>query len=149
LYISEFWLLIVLYLILGQMCLHVAAVNGHVDVVQLLIRLGADLKAREGLQGYTALHIAVKGQCRALFDVLLLECQRASCLDVRTYYGRTTYQLAQEYNGKFFEEACKKLIEYGATPEPLPESDSDSSEDEETSSTENYLPAEICEMRLE
>jgi ankyrin repeat protein len=134
------------------MCLHIAAANGHADIVQLLIRLGADLKAREGLQGYTALHIAVKGQCRALFDVLLLECQRASCLDVRTYYGRTTYQLAQEYNGKFFEEACKKLVQYGAMPEPLPESDSDSSdsEDEETSSTGDYLPAsEICETQLE
>ncbi|EZA60965.1 hypothetical protein DMN91_005316 [Ooceraea biroi] len=131
----------------GQMCLHIAAANGHIDVVKLLIRRGADLRAREGLQGYTALHIAVQGQYRALFKVLLLECERASCLDVPTYCGRTAYQLAQEYKGQFSKEACRKLVQCGATPEPLPESDSDSSEEEETSSSAaSYLPA-IDNMR--
>ncbi|KAG5311249.1 CACT inhibitor, partial [Acromyrmex insinuator] len=59
----------------GEMCLHVAATNGYVDLVRLLLRLGADLKAKEGLAGYTALHLAVEHQYWSLFDFLLLECQ--------------------------------------------------------------------------
>ncbi|KAL0120999.1 hypothetical protein PUN28_008614 [Cardiocondyla obscurior] len=128
----------------GQMCLHVAAANGHVDLVHLLLRLGADLKAKEGLAGYTALHLAVERQCRPLFDFLLPECQRASCLNERTYSGRTAYQLTLNIKSEFTRKARRELTRYGAHPEPLPEPDSDSSEDEEAMSaswTADYLPA--------
>jgi len=132
------------------MCLHVAATNGYVDLVRLLLRLGADLKAKEGLAGYTALHLAVEREYRVLFDFLLPECQRASCLDEQTYRGRTAYQLTLDVNSEFAKRARRELIRYGAIPEPLPESDSDSnsesSEDEETTMTSwtaDYLPSII------
>lgn len=123
----------------GEMCMHVAAVNGHVDLVRLLLRSGADLKAKEGLAGYTALHLAVEHEDWPLFDFLLPECQRASCLNEETYSGRTAYQLTLDANSKFAKKARRELKRYGAILEPLPESDSDSSsensEDEETMKT--------------
>lgn len=125
------------------MCLHVAAASGYVDLVRLLLRLGADLRAKEGLAGYTALHLVVEREYRLLFDFLLPECQRASCLDERTYRGRTAYQLTLDVNSEFSRKARKELMRYGAIPEPLPESDSESSEDEETTRTSwttDYLP---------
>ncbi|XP_024874463.1 NF-kappa-B inhibitor cactus-like [Temnothorax curvispinosus] len=132
----------------GEMCLHVAAANGYVDLVRLLLRLGADLKAKEGLAGYTALHLAVERQHRPLFDFLLPECQRALCLDERTYGRRTAYQLTLDIKGEFSRRARRELIRHGAHPEPLSEPDSDSnsesSEDEETmrtSWTADYLSA--------
>lgn len=128
----------------GEMCLHVAAANGHVDLVRLLLRLGADLKAKEGLAGYTALHLAVERECRPMFELLLPECQRTSCLDERTYRGTTAYQLTLDIHSAFAKEARRKLVRCGAAPEPLPESDSESSEDEETERslwTADYLPA--------
>lgn len=128
--------------------MHVAAVNGHVDVVRLLLRHGADLRTKEGLAGYTALHLAVERECRPTFDFLLRECQRASCLDEQTYRGRTAYQLTLDINNDFAKEARRELVRCGATTEPLPESDSesnsDSSEDEDmtrSSWSMDYLPA--------
>lgn len=126
------------------MCLHLAAANGHVELVRLLLRLGADLKAKEGLAGYTALHLAVERECRPMFELLLPECQRTSCLDERTYRGTTAYQLTLDGHSAFAKEARRKLVRYGAAPEPLPESDSESSEDEETERSlwaADYLPA--------
>lgn len=126
------------------MCLHVAAASGHVDLVRLLLRLGADIRAKEGLAGYTALHLVVEREYQPLFDFLLPECQRASCLNERTYSGRTVYQLTLDVNSEFTRKARRELMRHGAIPEPLPESDSDSSEDEETTRTSwttDYLPA--------
>ncbi|XP_012527350.1 NF-kappa-B inhibitor cactus [Monomorium pharaonis] len=133
----------------GEMCLHVAVAKGHVDLVRLLLRLGADLRAREGLAGYTALHLAVKHKCWPLFHLLLPEYRRASCLNERTYGGRTVYQLTLDVSGEFARKARRELMRHGAKTEPLPESDSDSnsenSEDEEMTTraswTTNYLPA--------
>jgi len=128
--------------------LHVATVNGHVDVVRLLLRHGADLRIKEGLAGYTALHLAVERECRPMFDFLLRECQRAFCLNERTYRGRTAYQLTLDINSNFAKEARRELVRHGAISEPLPESDSesnsDNSEDEEmtrSSWSMEYLPA--------
>lgn len=124
------------------MCLHVAGASGYVDLVRLLLRLGADLKAKEGLGGYTVLHLAVERQYRPLFNFLLPESQRASCLNERTYSGRTAYQLTLNIKSEFGRKARRELLRHGAHPEPL--SESDSSEDEETmrtSWTADYLPA--------
>ncbi|XP_011879421.1 PREDICTED: NF-kappa-B inhibitor cactus-like [Vollenhovia emeryi] len=128
----------------GEMCLHVAAASGYVDLVRLLLRSGADLKAKEGLAGYTALHLAVERQYRSLFDFLVPECQRASCLNEQTYSGTTAYQLTLNIRSEFARRARRELKRRGAHPEPLPEPDSESSEDEETTRTSwaaDYLPA--------
>lgn len=123
----------------GEMCLHIAVAAGQVELVRLLLRLGADLEAREALAGKTALHLAVERGCRSVVAFLLQECR--PCLDTRTYAGFTAYQIALCFDGQL----ARELVRLGATPQPIPESDSDSSDDDETS-TANYLPA-IARLR--
>lgn len=123
----------------GEMCLHVAASGGQVDLVRLLLRLGADLEAREGLAGKTALHLAVERGCRSVVAFLLQECR--PCLDTQTYAGITAYQIALCFDGQL----ARELVNLGATPHPLPESDSESSDDEDAS-TVAYLPS-IARLR--
>lgn len=108
----------------GEMCLHVAVANGHVNLVRLLLRLGADLEAKECLAGRTALHLAVERQCWSIITFLLKECE--PCLDTKTYSGLTAYQLALYTDRQF----ARELLQHGAKPEPLPDSDSDSSDDD-------------------
>lgn len=128
--------------ITGEMCLHVAAANGQVDLVRLLLRLGADLEAQEALAGRTALHIAVERGCRSVVVFLLHECR--PCLDARTYAGMTAYQLALCFDDT---QLARDLVRLGASPQPLPESSDSESEDEETpmnaSSAANYRPAMV------
>ncbi|XP_043581030.1 NF-kappa-B inhibitor cactus [Bombus pyrosoma] len=119
----------------GEMCLHIAASSGQVELVRLLLRLGADLEAREALAGRTALHLAVEHGCRSVVAFLLQECK--PCLDTQTYAGLTAYQVALCYD----IQLARELVRLGATPEPLPESDSDSSDEDESSAANNYLPA--------
>lgn len=119
----------VLPLILGEMCLHVAVANGHVNLVRLLLRLGADLEVKECLAGRTALHLAVERKCWPIITFLLKECE--PCLDTKTYSGLTAYQLAL-YTDR---QLARELLRHGAKPEPLPDSDSESSDDEL-----NYVP---------
>lgn len=113
----------------GEMCLHVAVINGHVNLVCLLLRLGTDLEARECLAGRTALHLAVERKCWPIITFLLKECE--PCLDTKTYSGLTAYQLAL-YTDR---QLARELLRHGAKPEPLPDSDSESSDDEP-----NYIP---------
>ncbi|XP_076765955.1 NF-kappa-B inhibitor cactus [Xylocopa sonorina] len=123
----------------GEMCLHIAAASGQVELVRLLLRLGADLEAREALAGKTALHLAVERGCRSVVEFLLQECR--PCLDTQTYAGITAYQLALCFDSQL----ARELVRLGATPEPLPESDSDSSDEDENPAT-NYLPG-IARLR--
>ncbi|XP_011304926.1 NF-kappa-B inhibitor cactus [Fopius arisanus] len=107
----------------GETCLHVAAAKNQVDLVRLLLRLGADLEAREGLSGKTALHIAIENGCHSVVSFLLRECR--PCLDAENYAGLTAYQIAICLDSQLATD----LVKLGATPEPLPESDSEGSED--------------------
>lgn len=117
----------------GETCLHLATANGHAEVVRLLINLGADLRSKEGLSGYTALHLAVVREQVAVFNILLPEYKRASCLDVEIYNGQTAYQLTLSAESEFAKNARKQLLMCGASTELITESDSESSsEDEET-----------------
>lgn len=113
----------------GEMCLHIAVANGHVNLVRLLLRLGADLEAKECLAGRTALHLAVERKCWPIISFLMKECE--PCLDTKTYSGLTAYQLAL-YTDR---QLARELLRHGAKPEPLPNSDSESSDDEL-----NYVP---------
>ncbi|KYN42039.1 NF-kappa-B inhibitor cactus [Trachymyrmex septentrionalis] len=123
----------------GEMCLHLAATNGHVNLVRLLLRLGADLEAREALAGKTALHLAMERKCRSVVNFLLQECK--PCLDTQMYNGLTAYQLAMCIDIQF----ARELVRYGAKPEPLLDSDSDleSNSEDETYGETSYLSAII------
>ncbi|XP_012527351.1 NF-kappa-B inhibitor cactus [Monomorium pharaonis] len=119
----------------GKMCLHLAATKGHVNLVRLLLRLGADLEAREALAGQTALHLAMEHRRRSVVNFLLQECK--PCLDTQTYSGLTAYQIALGID----IQLARELVRHGAKPEPLPISDSEGSSEDETYGETNYLPA--------
>ncbi|XP_041985410.1 NF-kappa-B inhibitor cactus-like isoform X2 [Aricia agestis] len=78
----------------GQMCVHLAASAGHLDTLRYLVNYGADINAREGLAGSTALHIAVRRGDKTMTKWLL---ERCSSLDSSTadYGGRTPRRLAK------------------------------------------------------
>ncbi|KAK0099078.1 hypothetical protein PV326_006542 [Microctonus aethiopoides] len=118
----------------GEMCLHIAAACDRVDLVRLLLRLGADLEAREGLSGRTALHLAVELRCRSVVQFLLQECR--PCLNAVTYSGITAYQIALCLDSQL----AHQLVRLGAKPEPLPESDSEISDDSNDDDESNYMP---------
>ncbi|XP_011879596.1 PREDICTED: NF-kappa-B inhibitor cactus-like [Vollenhovia emeryi] len=124
----------------GEMCLHVAVANGHVNLVRLLLRLGADLEAREALSGRTALHLAIERKCHTVVKFLLQECK--PCLETQTYGGLTAYQLALSTDCQLAKDL---VVRHGAKPEPLPESDSESSSEnsseDEAYGEASYLPA--------
>lgn len=124
--------------------MHLATANGHAEVVRLLISLGADLRSKEGLSGYTALHLAVVREQAAVFNILLPEYKRASCLDVEIYNGQTAYQLTLSAESEFAKNARRQLLMCGASTEPITESDYESSsEDEETNNMSPYYFSSI------
>ena len=109
------------------MCLHVAAANGHAEIVRQLLRLGADLEAREGLAGRTPLHLAIEHRQREVIHILVRECRPN--LDATTYAGLTAYHFACECDSQL----AKELVRLGATPSvpPVLFSDSESDEDDD------------------
>ncbi|XP_076067494.1 NF-kappa-B inhibitor cactus-like [Oratosquilla oratoria] len=108
----------------GQTCIHTSAQGGHKSILQHLTWYGADINAKEGKSGRTALHYAVERRDAELTAFLTQAC-RAS-LNVRTYAGLTPYQLAMS-NGAV--GIAKLLLDLGAPRDPLPiDDDLDSDE---------------------
>lgn len=60
---------------------------------ELVVRSGADVNAREGKAGYTALHMAVERGDKDLVKFLLDECKHVN-LEVASYGRWTAYQIA-------------------------------------------------------
>lgn len=77
----------------GETCVFVAALHGHADVVEILLRAGADADARN-LRGLTALHKATMlGHARVVN--VLLKCGADPLL--RDSRGRTAAELAEKF----------------------------------------------------
>ncbi|XP_069676353.1 NF-kappa-B inhibitor cactus isoform X2 [Periplaneta americana] len=115
----------------GQMCVHLAAIGGHVDVLRHLVWFGANINAREGKSGRTALHYAVEYGIHTVTRFLLEECPVGPSglqLEMPNYAGYTAYQLASCLDSAL----ARKLEDKGALTRGLPddETDSDYSDDE-------------------
>ncbi|KAK7075071.1 hypothetical protein SK128_019921 [Halocaridina rubra] len=74
----------------GQTCIHIAAQGGHKDILQHLTWYGADINAKEGKSGRTALHYAVENRDQTLVAFLTESCKASMTLE--TYAGLTPYQ---------------------------------------------------------
>ncbi|XP_028156386.1 NF-kappa-B inhibitor cactus [Ostrinia furnacalis] len=78
----------------GQTCVHAAAAAGHVKTLQTLVHYGAEINAREGLAGWTALHIAARRGDVRLSQYLLEQCAGV-VKNPRDNGGRTPRRLAK------------------------------------------------------
>ncbi|KAL3269475.1 hypothetical protein HHI36_008544 [Cryptolaemus montrouzieri] len=121
----------------GQTCIHVAALNGHIDVLRLLIWHGANVNAREGKSGYTALHLAVEKQNDRLAYFLLTECEKLDA-DATTYAGRSALQLGLPVNRGLMTVLLSKGVASPYSSED--ESQEDSDEEMMYESSPIYIP---------
>ncbi|XP_050692324.1 NF-kappa-B inhibitor cactus-like isoform X2 [Eriocheir sinensis] len=99
----------------GQTCIHLAAQGGHRDILQHLTWYGADINAKDGKSGRTALHYAVEAREPGLVAFLAESCRVS--LTLETYAGLTPYQLALANGATGIAEL---LLELGAPGEALP-----------------------------
>ncbi|CAH2075898.1 unnamed protein product, partial [Iphiclides podalirius] len=75
----------------GQMCVHLAAYAGQMDLLRTLANHGANMNAGEGLAGWTPLHIAARRGDGRLCSSLL---QRGCDPYTRDFAGRTPRRFA-------------------------------------------------------
>lgn len=108
---------------------HIAALNSKIDILRHLVWNGADINAREGKAGFTALHFAIQNNDENLLKFLLTECPKLT-VDAVTYGGRTVLELGYPIAIELVEELKQKGV-----PSPY------SSEDEyDSMSSEDELP---------
>lgn len=110
----------------GQMCVHVAALGHHLEVLGLLRSHGADMNAREGKSGRTALCLAIESRRWPLVSYLVGEC-RAS-VDEPTYAGLTPFQLAHAADPLL----AAALLRLGARPSHPVISDNEDTTDDDS-----------------
>lgn len=111
----------------GLTCVHLAALNGHIEILRYLVWFGANINAREWKGGRTPLHLAIERRDALLCRFLLAECRID--LDAETYAGVTPYQMAVRVDSgvarQLSERGCDTYLEL--TDE---EEDDDDNDDE-------------------
>ncbi|CAG5127094.1 unnamed protein product [Candidula unifasciata] len=113
-----------LVLFSGLTCLHLAAIGGYINIMQLLLNGKANINATEGKNGRTVLHFAADWGNTTMVKFLL--SQRNINLNVRTYAGLTPMLLAV---GRRNSEIVSELLNSGAAYETF--SLNDDSEDDD------------------
>uniref|UniRef100_A0A182JPW0 Protein cactus (TOLL pathway signalling) n=1 Tax=Anopheles christyi TaxID=43041 RepID=A0A182JPW0_9DIPT len=109
----------------GKTCVHLAAEAGSIGALRCLIDVGADINAREGKSGMSALHISIEKGNEQLANFLLDECPLVS-LEAVTYAGMTAYQLALLQDKRILiGDLTKRGAEQIAPPVSDVESDSE------------------------
>lgn len=74
----------------GRTALHVAAVQGHHSIVEILLDHGADIDARDN-DGFSAVMCTAERSNRSMVDLLL---NREANVNLRTNYGQTLLTMA-------------------------------------------------------
>ena len=93
----------------GLSCLHLAALNNHVGVMELLLKKGAKVNARDRRSGRSVLHHAVESGNLEMVEFLLK--QRKIDINCVTYGGSTPVVLAA---GRGYTHIVEYLIANGA-----------------------------------
>lgn len=122
----------------GLRCVHIAAVRGYLDILKTLELAGADMNAKEGLSGYTPLHIAIINNNEEIINFLLNDCTNLK-IETETYAGRTAYQIADSLE-KY--QITNILKERGALPLTPPDSEYETSDIESDDEKESNWLAE-------
>ncbi len=98
---------------LGRSPLHLAVINGHMALVNVLINAGADVNAIDPLKGWTPLHYAAFYRYPGIF--LFLLGRRGDFL-VADRFGNLPMHLAAATG---CPEIVKHLLQHGASPDCL------------------------------
>lgn len=108
----------------GETCFYLACKLRYVNIMRELEKFGANVNAREGKSGLTALHYAIEQGDKEVMIFLCENCKSTKRFDIDTenYAGLTSYQLAQIMNRK---EMVKYLGDKGAEKLTAPDSDDD------------------------
>lgn len=109
----------------GETCFYIACKAKSLSIMRVLEGSGANVNAREGRSGYTALHAAVEAKSNDVIKFLCEECKSTS-IDTENYNGLTAFQLSLLTNQ---ESLANYMIIRGATPYFTAE-DSDMEEDD-------------------
>ncbi|KAH1000095.1 hypothetical protein HUJ04_000024 [Dendroctonus ponderosae] len=110
---------------LGQTCGHVAAEHGHLDILRHLVSCGADINARESLQGLTVLHYALQNRDDRMLQFLLSEC-RGLNPDMRSYRGKNAWQMFP-----YISERLTLALRQRGVESPCSSSEEETSDDDE------------------
>jgi len=125
----------------GQTCVHVAAIFGHVDILRHLVWNGADINAREGTRGFTALHYALERGDEQMAQFLLSECSKLNPT-VLTYARRSVLQL-----GFPVPSSLAEILRLRGVASPYT-SDSDEEYDEDSEDELNYENTNIYQSSI-
>ncbi|XP_045473037.1 NF-kappa-B inhibitor cactus-like [Harmonia axyridis] len=124
----------------GRTCVHLAAQFGHKEILRHLVWFGADINARDGTQGFTALHYSASQKNLNLLSFLLFECEKCD-LKQTNYGGRTAYNLSRDRN------ITEMFRQRGICSSPYySEDDSTDSEDDEISGDSEWSESIIPSM---
>lgn len=118
----------------GQVCVHLAAEGCHIPTLNVLLSKGANVNARDGKSGRTALHYAAESGCMPLLEFLVHQEHSKLDINCTTYGGLTPIMLAK---GRGHDQAVRLLKEAGAW------SDTDESSSEEEMNEEPYEDIKI------
>lgn len=134
----------------GETSFHIACRLRNVPIARALMNAGANVNAREGRSGKTALMTAVESKSTEVIAFLCEECSSLS-IDIENYSGLTAYQIclltAQDELADYF------VSKFGATPFLTYDSDmdyDDSSSDTSFSDDveKNMLISKIAEIAV-
>ncbi|XP_076439430.1 NF-kappa-B inhibitor alpha-like [Babylonia areolata] len=95
----------------GVACLHLAVLNGNAELVAFLLRTGADVNAREGKSGRTALHLAVDTSAPCVSVITLLLLHPHLHINATNFSQQTALQLAR---GRGHLHLVDLLLAHGA-----------------------------------
>lgn len=132
----------------GETCFYVACRLRNIPILKLLAKHGANINAREGRSGYSALHLAVETHSNDIIKFLCEDCDKID-LDYENYGGLTAFQLSLLTNQ---EGLANYLVKKGATAYYTPESDYEDESDVSTNDFEelekNQLVNKIAEIAV-
>jgi ankyrin repeat protein len=119
----------------GETCFYIACKMRNVPLMKILAASGANINAREGRSGYSALHYAVETQATDVIKFLCEDCASVN-LDSENYAGLTAFQLSLLTSQ---EALAEYLVQKGAEAYFTPESDYDDDEiDSDASLASDY-----------
>lgn len=133
----------------GETCFFIACKARNLFLMRLLASNGADVNAREGRSGYSALHVAVESKAAEVIKFLCEECKTLN-IDTENYAGLTAFQLSLLTNQDIVADY---LMTQGATPyfTNIEDSDMDDSSDDDYSGDEleqNQIISKIAEIAV-